>query len=75
MKLELGKYYRAKNNDVWCCFRIDTSKQSHAQADCILTEGNSSRVEYFYLDGRYDSAGQREHCLVEEVPAGTKGSD
>lgn len=23
----------------------------------------------------YDSAGQREHCLIEEVPAGTKGTN
>jgi hypothetical protein len=26
------------------------------------------RVEYFYLDGRYDTNGLREHTLVEEVP-------
>lgn len=72
MKLEAGKFYRASNGWVWCCFRVDISKPEHAQADRILTEENSERVEYFYLDGRYDSGGKREHCLIEEVPPGTK---
>lgn len=73
LKLELGKFYRARNGWVWCCFRIDPTLGEHAQAYCILTEGNSTRVEYFYMDGRYDSEGKREHCLLEEVPPGTKG--
>lgn len=72
LKLEAGKFYRAKNGWVWCCFRVSPEKSEHCQADCVLTEESSSRTEYFYLDGRYDSAGNREHSLIEEVPAGTK---
>ena len=73
MKLELGKFYRAKNGWVWCCFRLNPHRSEQCQADCVLTEENSERVEYFFLDGRYDFAGNREHTLIEEVPAGTKG--
>lgn len=74
MKLELGKFYRARSGQIWCCFRINLNHSEHCQAYCVLTDGNSERVEYFYLDGRYDSGGIRVHCLLEEVPAGTKST-
>lgn len=66
--LKPGRFYRAKSGDIWCCFRVNRSKPIHCVADCILTTGNSERVEYFYLDGRYDGNDNREHCLIEELP-------
>lgn len=69
--LKLGKFYRDKSGNVWCCFRLDMNRPAHCVADCVLTAGNSQRIEYFFLDGRYDGGGKRELCLVEEVPAGT----
>ena len=65
LKLEPGKFYLSKDNEIWCCYRIDESKPDHCQADCIRT--SDSRVEYFYLDGRYDFDGMREHSLIKEV--------
>lgn len=61
MKLEAGKFYISVDGFVWCCYKIDMKKEEHAQADCIRLYDN--RIEYFYLDGRYDSAGNREHTL------------
>lgn len=69
--LKAGRFYRDKVGNVWCCFRVNLNKQEHCVADCILTAGNSQRVEYFFLDGRYDSGGVRDYCLIEEVPPGT----
>lgn len=63
--LRPGKFYRAKNGALWCCYRVDNEAPEHAKADCVAV--NSGRTEYFFLDGRYDSGGTREHCLVEEV--------
>lgn len=63
--LRPGKFYRAKNGAVWCCYRVRQNAPEHAAADCVAVE--SGRVEYFFLDGRYDHTGTREHCLVEEV--------
>ena len=65
-KLELtpGKFYVSKNAEVWCCFNVLKDNEKHNQAYCIRIADH--RVEYFYLDGRYDAFGNREHSLVEE---------
>lgn len=65
LKLKPGKFYIAKNGAIWCCYRINLNKEKHCQADCICVD--NSRVEYFYLDGRYDGEGKREHTLIEEI--------
>ncbi len=65
LKLEPGKFYLSKDNYVWCCFYVCLSKQEHAQANCIRID--DERIEYFYLDGRYDAGGKREHNLVKET--------
>jgi hypothetical protein len=67
LKLEPGKFYRAKNGAIWCCFRLDpiVTGREHCVARCVELE--STRVEYFYADGRYDHAGRREHTLIEEA--------
>ncbi len=57
-----GKFYRARNGTIWCCYRLD------AVARCIEVE--TSRVEYFYLDGRYDHADKRECGLISECEYG-----
>lgn len=59
-----GHFYLSKDNETWCCYRINKKKPAHAQADCIRV--SDSRIEYFYLDGRYDKDGEREHCLISE---------
>jgi len=67
-KLELvpGHFYTAKDGERWCCFKVDASKPEHARADCVRVR--DGRVEYFFLDGRYDSGGKREHTLLREAP-------
>lgn len=65
MELNLGKFYTAKDGAIWCCFRVDNKAPSHASAYCIRVE--DSRVEYFYLDGRYDEAGKSNNCLISEI--------
>lgn len=65
MKLEIGKFYVSKDQNVWCCFRISENvREPQAAAWCIRVD--DCRVEYFYLDGRYDSKSEREHTLVME---------
>ncbi len=65
MKLQAGHYYKSRDNDVWCCYRINFEEEDHGQARCIRVR--DGRNEYFFLDGRYDTDGKREHCLIEEV--------
>jgi hypothetical protein len=65
IKLQVGRSYRSRDGFVWVCYRIRPNHAVQARADCIRVD--DSRVEYFYEDGRYDVAGKREHCLIEEV--------
>lgn len=69
VKLAPGKFYKSRDGEVWCCFRVREDMPEHAQADCVRVEDH--RVEYFYADGRYDGGGKREHTLVAEC--GPKG--
>jgi hypothetical protein len=68
LQLKPGCFYVSKDGSRWCCFRVDEQREKHCQASCIEVE--TQRVEYFYLDGRYDAAGSREHTLVEEIAEG-----
>jgi len=65
LRLKPGRFYVTKDGSRWCCFRVDERNAPHCQAFCI--EVNTQRVEYFYIDGRYDDSGQREHTLIEEA--------
>lgn len=65
MILHPGNFYISRNGHIWCCFRIDPKAEDHTKAYCVRLTDN--RVEYFYLDGRYDKKGEREHTLVERV--------
>jgi hypothetical protein len=60
-----GGFYRSWDSELWCCFRVEGSAKPHHQAWCVRV--SDGRVEYFYLDGRYDSDGKREHCLIERI--------
>lgn len=60
-----GHFYRSYEGNLWCCFKIAGGADQHAQAYCV--EVNSHRVEYFYLDGRYDKDGKRSECLIEDM--------
>lgn len=62
LKLEPGKFYRARNGYVWCCYRVRPGAEKQARASCIQVE--DAREEYFYEDGCYDTKGDREHTLV-----------
>lgn len=64
-KLIPGHFYRSWDGEAWCCFKVTGSAKPHHQAHCVRV--SDARVEYFYLDGRYDSEGKREHCLVEKL--------
>lgn len=64
-KLKPGKFYRAWNNEIWCCYNIDSRRSAPLQADCVRV--SDGRTETFYLDGRYDVDGKREHTLIDCV--------
>jgi hypothetical protein len=60
-----GKFYRSWDGHAWCCFKVDGNAAAHNKhnaAWCVRVE--DGRVEYFYIDGRYDAAGKREHTLM-----------
>lgn len=61
--LEPGQFYTSRDGHTWCCFKVNPHEPEHARAFCVRTSDH--RVEYFYLDGRYDPKGAREHTLVE----------
>lgn len=65
LKLQPGKFYKSRVNDTWCCFKVCPDFEKHCQAYCIRLADHA--VEYFYIDGRYEETGKREHCLVKEV--------
>ncbi len=67
IQLKIGGLYEAKDKERWACFQVDMSKPEHAVALCI--QQSTLRIEYFYLDGRYDSRGKREHTLIKEITA------
>lgn len=69
MQLQPGKFYVARDGSIWCCYRVNKNKQVQAQADCVCVDND--RLEYFFIDGRYDSSGRRELTLIKEVPAPT----
>jgi hypothetical protein len=64
LRLEPGHFYLSREGQVWCCYRVDPSAPEHCQAYCVRASGD--QCEYFFLDGRYDLGGSREHCLVCE---------
>lgn len=65
LTLEEGGFYESRDGNKWCCFKLDPAAGQHAAARCIRVD--DERVEYFYLDGRYDAAGKREHTLVRRL--------
>jgi hypothetical protein len=65
LRLKSGHFYVDRGGYVWCCYQIDTQAPPEGQAECIRVDG--SRKEYFYIDGRYDLKGEREHTLVREL--------
>lgn len=66
LRLKSGHFYVDRDGFTWCCFQIDTHNALDAQAYCIQLRGKS-RVEYFYIDGRYDEKGERGQTLVREL--------
>jgi hypothetical protein len=65
LQLHPGRFYLDRDGFTWCCYRVERLREEHRQADCIRVV--DSRTEYFYIDGRYDEKGKREHCLVTEL--------
>lgn len=65
IELKMGSFYEDRDGSTWCCFIVDPTKDLHCQARCIKIM--SDRVEYFYVDGRYDEKGLREHTLIREL--------
>jgi len=65
MKLIPGHFYRSHDQSLWCCFKVNAQQEKHAQAHCVRVSDH--RIEYFYLDGRYDEKGEREHTLIEDM--------
>lgn len=70
LTLRPGRFYLSRDGTAWCCYRVDPEAEPHCQARCIQVFSDD-RSEYFYLDGRYDAEGQREHTLVLEVSSPT----
>ncbi len=71
LKLTPGHFYVSKDGHIWCCYNIKIQEAQHCQAYCVRLSDN--RTGYFYLDGRYDPKGQREHCLIKEIKFGDCG--
>jgi hypothetical protein len=65
MKLGAGRFYVSRDRSLWCCYRIDLKREEHCQASCIRVR--DARTEDFYLDGRYDAKGEREHSLIKRL--------
>jgi hypothetical protein len=71
LKLTPGRFYLDREGSTWCCYGVDRRNASHFQAFCVRVTplSASPRTEYFFIDGRYDSRGLRELCLIKEVEA------
>jgi len=69
LRLEPGRFYKARDGSTWCCFVVDPEAVVHAQAYCVNVA--SHQVEYFYIDGRYDGAGKRGMTLISEMDPST----
>jgi hypothetical protein len=65
LRLKSGHFYVDKEGHTWCCYQVDLHEAQHAQASCVRLKGD--RTEYFFIDGRYDIHGEREHTLVREL--------
>lgn len=65
MKLEMGKFYTDRKGRIWCCYLVCLSQDEPCQAYCIRTD--NGQKEYFYLDGRYDRAGESTFNLVQQI--------
>lgn len=65
VQVKTGVFYRSYDGELWCCFKTDSRKPEHCRASCV--RASDGRVEHFYMDGRYDAEGKREHTLVDEV--------
>lgn len=65
LKLIPGRFYRSYDQNIWCCYKVNGSAEEQAQAYCVRVR--DSRLEYFYIDGRYDDKGKREHTLIEDM--------
>ena len=63
--MKSGHFYVDRNGDTWCCYQIDTHAELQTQAYCIRLRGK--RLDYFYIDGRYDEKGERGLTLVREL--------
>lgn len=67
LSLYPGRFYEAKNGELWCCISLELFRRDHCQANCARV--GSQRQEYFYRDGRYDADSNSELTLVREVIA------
>jgi hypothetical protein len=67
LTIQAGHFYKSRAGETWCCFRVDEEREGndHCRASAVQVHG-AERAEYFFLDGRYDKAGKREHTLIEE---------
>jgi hypothetical protein len=63
--LQPGKFYLDREGSRWCCFKVSHQEQVHCRARCVRV--SDDRVEYFYLDGRYDEDGRAGLSLVRET--------
>jgi hypothetical protein len=71
IRLEPGKFYRAIDGRVWCCYAVAdpqmAEREPQAAAFCIPVHSRANvEPEYFYIDGRYDSDGKRSQTLITE---------
>lgn len=65
LKPELGKFYRSKDGQVWCCFRARSLREIYVQSYCVRLSDDS--INYFLDDHSFDLGGEIEDELVEVV--------
>jgi hypothetical protein len=63
--LRPGSFYVSREGSLWCCYSVDPEREEQCKALCVRV--SDGHVEYFYLNGRYDTDGKREHTLTHFV--------
>ena len=63
--MEPGGFYLDREGSKWCCYKVNIKYEPHCQALAIRVD--DSRIEYFYIDGRYDKNGESELSLISKA--------
>lgn len=60
---QLGKFYKSKEGDVWCCYKARPLRGLYVQSWCVRLKDDF--VNYFLDDHSFDPGGEIESELVD----------